>query len=45
MVIVDGGDTDNFIDAELVDKINLQYETFYGFTVIIPNKNSMDCTK
>ena len=28
-----------------MDNINLQDETFDGFTIIIPGNNSMDCTK
>ena len=44
-VLVDGGATHKFIDAALVERINLQAETFDDFTVIIPGNNSMDCTK
>ena len=40
-----GGATHNFVDAALVERIKLQYENFYGFTVIILGNNSMDCTK
>ena len=42
---MDGGATHKFIDAALVERINLQAETFDDFTVIIPGNNSMDCTK
>ena len=45
MVLVDCGATHNFIDATVVERRNLQGETFNGFTVIIPSNNSMDCTK
>ena len=44
-VLVDDGATHNFIDATLVERRKLQAKTFDGFTVIIPGKNSMDCTK
>ena len=42
---MDGGATHNLIDATLVERINLQDETFDGFIVIILGNNSMDCTK
>ena len=42
---MDDGATHNLIDAALVDRRNLQDETFDGFIVIIPGNNSMDCTK
>ena len=42
---MDGGDSHKFIDATLVGRRELQDETFYGFKVIIPGNNSMDCTK
>ena len=45
IVLVDGGATHKFIYAAIVERIKLQYETFDGFIVIIPVKNSMDCTK
>ena len=45
MVLVDGGVTQNFIDAALVERTKLKSEIFYGFIVIIPGNNSMDCTK
>ena len=44
-VLLDGGAIHNFMDATLVERKKLQDETFYGFTVIIPGNNSMDCTK
>ena len=34
-VLVDGGATHNFIDAEMVEKIRIPNEPFYGFTVVI----------
>ena len=42
---MDGGDTHKFIYVPLVERIKLQDETLDGFIVIIPSKNSMDCTK
>ena len=43
---MDGGATHKFIDSTLVERRNLQGETFNGFTVIISgNNNSMDYTK
>ena len=43
-VLVDGGSNQKFIDVALVERRNLQAETFDGFIVIIPSNNSMDCT-
>ena len=45
MLVVDGGATHNFIYATLVERRNLQVETFDGFTIIIPGNNSINCTK
>ena len=42
---MDGGATQNFIYETLVESRKLQSKTFDGFTVIIPSKNSVDCTK
>ena len=42
---MDGGATQKFIDAYLVDRIKLHYENFDGFIVIILGNNSMDYTK
>ena len=42
-ILVDGGDTHNFIDAYMVEKINIPIEPFYGFTVVIPSHNTMQC--
>ena len=44
-ILLDGGVTHNFIDADLVERRKLQAENFDGFTVIIPGNNSMDYTK
>ena len=38
-VLVDGGATHNFIDAEMVEKINIPSEPFDGFTIVIPGHN------
>ena len=40
-VLVDGGATHNFIDAYMVEKRKIQIEPFDGFTVFIPNHNTM----
>ena len=42
-VLVDGGDTNNFIDANMVEKINIPSEPFDGFTVVILAHNTMQC--
>ena len=42
-VLVDVGDTHNFIDVEMVDKIMIPSEPFYGFIVVIPGHNTMQC--
>ena len=42
-VLVNGGDTHNFIDAKMVEKINIPSEPFYGFTVGILGHNTMQC--
>ena len=42
---MDGGATQKFIDASLVERIKIQYDTFDGLTVIILGNNSMDYTK
>ena len=43
LVLVDGGATHNFIDAEMVEKIKIPSEPFDGFTVLIPGHNTMQC--
>ena len=45
MVLVDGGETHNFIYEILMERINLQEETFNGLIFIILGNNSMTCTK
>ena len=42
-ILVDGGATPNFIDAEMVEKRNIPSEPFNGFTVVIPGHNTMQC--
>ena len=42
-VLVDGGATHNFIDAYMVEKINMPSEPFDGFTIVIPGHNKMQC--
>ena len=42
-VLVDGGATHNFIDAEMVEKRKIPSEPFDGFTVVIPGHNRMQC--
>ena len=42
-VLVDGGATNNFIDAEMVEKIRIPNEPFDGFTVVILGHNTMQC--
>ena len=42
-VLVDGGATNNFIYAYMVEKINIPSEPFDGFTVFIPGHNIMQC--
>ena len=41
-ILVDGGETNNFIDTALVERRKLHTETFDGLTVIIPGNNSMN---
>ena len=40
-VLVDGGGTHNFIDAEMVEKIIVPIEPFHGFKVDIPGHNTI----
>ena len=40
-VLVDGGATHNFIDANMVEKRMIPTEPFDGFTVVIPGHNIM----
>ena len=42
-VLVDGGDIHNFMDAYMVDKINIPSEPFYDITVVIPGHNTIQC--
>ena len=42
-VLVDGGATHNFIDADMVEKRKIPSEPFDGFTVVIPGHNIMQC--
>ena len=42
-ILVDGGDTHNFIDIEMVEKRNIPSEPFNGFIVVIPGHNTMQC--
>ena len=42
-VLVDGGATHNFIDADMVEKRKIQIEPFDGFTIVIPGHNTMQC--
>ena len=44
-VLVDGGDTNNFIDASMVEIRKVPIEKFGGFTVIIPGNHSMECSR
>ena len=41
--MVYGGSTHNFIDSEMEEKINIPIEPFYGFIVVIPSHNTMEC--
>ena len=40
-VLVDGGVKNNFIDAKMVEKINIPIEPFDGIIVVIPGYNTM----
>ena len=42
-VLVDGYSTHNFIDATLVEKINLPTKSFEGLIVVISRNNTMVC--
>ena len=42
-VLVDGRYKHNFIDSNMVEKINIPSEPFNGFTVVIPGHNIMQC--
>ena len=42
-VLVYGGATHKFIDADIVEKRKIPIEPFDGFTVVIPNHNTMQC--
>ena len=43
LVLVDGVATHKLIDADMVEIINIPSEPFDGFTVIIPDHNTMQC--
>ena len=42
-ILVDGGDTHNFIDADMVEKRNIPSDPFDGFTIIFLGHNTMQC--
>ena len=42
-ILVYGGAKNNFIDVEMVEKINIPSEPFDGFIVVIPGHNTMQC--
>ena len=42
-VLVDGGATHNFIDAEMMEKIKIPSEPFDGFTIVILGYNTRQC--
>ena len=43
--MVYGCPSHNFIDLDLVERINFPIETFEGFVVTIPGNKSMECTR
>ena len=42
-VLVDGGASHNFIDEDMVKKINIPSEPFDGFTIVILGCNTIQC--
>jgi hypothetical protein len=44
-VLIDSGESRNFIDAALVDMREILTDDFKGFTVIIPRGYKMECTR
>jgi hypothetical protein len=44
MVLIDSGESHNFIDASLVDRREILMEEFEGFTMIILGGYEMECT-
>ena len=44
-MLVDSGDTHNLIDAQLVEKRDIQTETFDGFSVLVPGDQTMQCAR
>ena len=42
-VLVDGGAPNNFIDADMIEKMNIPIEPFDGFIVVILGNNTMQC--
>jgi hypothetical protein len=44
-ILIDGGASHNFIDANMVERRGIPIEEFDGFTVVIPGGHQMSCTK
>jgi hypothetical protein len=44
-VLIDGGATHNFIDANIVERRGIPTKEFNGFTVVILGGHQMSCTK
>ena len=42
-VLIDSGETHNFIDAHLVHKRAIPTDTFEGFSVLVPGDRKMQC--
>ena len=44
-VLVDSGATQNFIDAQMVERRGIQTESFDGFSVLVPRDQTMMCAR
>lgn len=44
-VLVDSGATQNFIDAQMVERRGIQTESFDGFSVFVPGDQTMMCAR
>ena len=43
LVLIESGDTHNFIDAQLVQRREIPTNYFEGFSVLVPGAKTMQC--
>ena len=44
-ILIDGGESHNFIDGNMVERRGILTKEFDGFTVVIPGGHQMSCTR